>query len=151
MGAFAYRQVKNCSVHDLTRAVEAGDASLVEELIAAGAAVNEATADGMTPLMFAAASGKMEILSLLLARGAEINIARKDGVTALALAAFFGHHPIVRELVARGADSATIGRFRVALDEWARERGWANVTQEPVDSDRVVDQCLPQTTLSLTQ
>lgn len=151
MGAIAYRQVENRSLHDLVKAAEAGDATLVKELLAAGAAVNEATADGMTPLMFAAACGKIEILSLLLARGADINVARKDGVTALALAAFFGHHQIVRELVARGADPATIGRFRVALEEWARARGWASVTPEPIMNDRRnVGQGFPEQNVDLT-
>jgi hypothetical protein len=146
MRAFAYKQAEESNVHDLARAAEAGDARLVEELLAAGAAVNEAAADGMTALMFAAASGRMDILSLLLARGADINVVRKDGVTALGLGAFFGHHQIVRELVARGADAATIGRFRAALEEWARERGWAGVTPEPMmeDSESEAGEGLPQ-------
>jgi hypothetical protein len=149
--AFAYKQAEECNLHDLARAAEAGDARLVEELLAAGAAVNGADADGMTALMFAAASGRMEILSLLLARGADINVARKDGVTALGLAAFFGHHQIVRELVARGADVATIGRFRAALEKWARERGWAGVTPELMMEDCESDagQDLPQQDVDL--
>ena len=61
----------------LTALMIAGTAEVAEALLAAGAEVNAASADGVTPLMRAAGSGRVEVVRVLLAAGANAN-ARSD-------------------------------------------------------------------------
>jgi ankyrin repeat protein len=134
VSAFAFGREKEPIPPSLLRAAEAGDAVSIETLLAAGANANETAADGMTSLMLAAANGHLRIVSRLIDRGADIDAARNDGVTALALAAYFGQHQIVRELIANGANSAAIGKFRGAVDLWARSRGYTVTRPSLVDA-----------------
>jgi len=55
-------------------------------MIAAGAAVNQADADGFTPLYVACQNGQLDCVRLLLGASAAINQAKNDGATPLFIA-----------------------------------------------------------------
>jgi len=66
----------------LVQAIESGDASGVRSLLAAGANVKAADADGVTLVMRAAAAGHAEIVRLLLAAGADPTARDRHGRNA---------------------------------------------------------------------
>ena len=72
--------------------------------IAAGADVNERSADGTTALHWAAHHGDLELIELLLERGADANVSNDYDMTALAAAAVEGDYGIIKALVEAGAD-----------------------------------------------
>jgi uncharacterized protein len=55
-------------------------------LVDAGADLNAANEDGMTPLLIAAINGHAEIVKSLIARGTNINAASYDGITPVEVA-----------------------------------------------------------------
>lgn len=75
----------------------------VRELLAAGAKVNAADAQGDTPLILAARSGYAEICRLLLAAGARCDQANKAGERPLGVALSELHTKAVRSLLDAGA------------------------------------------------
>ena len=102
----------------LVRAAKAGDVEVVRWLLAKGADVTVATADGVTPIMAAAGVASrdsdtrgrfrterdaIESVRLLLAAGADVNGADNRGQTPLHGAAFWGSNELVKVLVERGA------------------------------------------------
>jgi len=81
------------------------DATLVKNLLTAGANPNRAKMTGETPLMTCSDTGTVEGVSALLAQGAEVNAKEnKEEQTALMWATAEGHEDIVSLLVASGAD-----------------------------------------------
>ena len=64
-------------------AVAKGRASMVAELLAAGADVNGPLCHGMSPVWRAASDSTSDVLRMLLAAGACLNERRPDGVTPL--------------------------------------------------------------------
>ena len=71
----------------------AGHTTVVEELIASGAAVEVHNENGHTSLMEAASAGHVEIARLLLLAGAEVNTYSSEfKETALTLACYKGTH-----------------------------------------------------------
>jgi ankyrin repeat protein len=87
------------------------NASLISELLAAGAGVNARTADGMTPLIHTAVYGRSsDVVHELIYAGADVNAAGKQegrkGWTPLlyALASPYRNLAIVRELVLNKAE-----------------------------------------------
>src|SRR5262249_8574502 len=86
-------------------ASRAGNAAVVEALLAAGADVNATTSNGATSLMLASQAGKADAVQALLARGANVDAKEKvKGETALMIAAAYGRADVVRALTAKGAD-----------------------------------------------
>ncbi len=81
--------------------------TIVGMLIQAGADVNRAGADGMTPLMtiaqWGSTTGDTEILRSLLQRGAHIDAQNHAGETALMIAARRGNTSLAEALVRSGA------------------------------------------------
>ena len=73
-------------------------------LIAEGADVNEARADGATALLWAAHWDDLELARRLLRAGADVNAAEDHGVTALARAVENTSLAMVETLIAGGAD-----------------------------------------------
>ena len=69
-----------------------GSLKAVRKLLKRGAGVNQANADGMTPLCFAAQEGHLPIVACLLKSGAAVNQALQDGTTPLIIAAYKGTH-----------------------------------------------------------
>ncbi len=98
-------------------AVMRGDTAGVRAMLRAGADVNAAQGDGMTPLHWAAMKGQAEIASILLyAGGSHAATTRLGGYTPLHLAARAGSAPIVDALVAAGASvTATTSSGATAL------------------------------------
>ena len=74
-------------------------------LLAHGAAPNGCTAQGDTPLHFAARSGFTEFAKLVIERGATIDIANKYGDTALHWAICYGHTDLVMLFTEKSAKS----------------------------------------------
>ena len=56
---------------------------IVEMLIHAGANVNQANRDGLTPLQYASRSVHTKIVEILIRAGANVNQANRDGLTPL--------------------------------------------------------------------
>ena len=80
------------------------DAAAVRELLAAGAAVDGARADGFTALHWAAQWDRADLAGLLLAAGAEVDAADRYGVTPLVLACTNASPGMVERLLQAGAD-----------------------------------------------
>jgi ankyrin repeat protein len=70
---------------------------VVQLLLGAGAAVDASTADGETPLLYAAGQGHTEVVRLLLGAGAD------PQPSSLAAAVQRGHHKIAQLLRDAGA------------------------------------------------
>jgi ankyrin repeat protein len=64
-----------------------GHTTVVQKLLAAGAAINTAEVSGMTPLMLAVTGKHLETVQVLIEAGADPRLADKDGRTARDLAA----------------------------------------------------------------
>jgi hypothetical protein len=87
----------------LMEAVRSGRASVVKDLLARGAEVNDKDEGGQTALMKAAGNGHTAVVRLLLAGGAEVNEKDNQGRTALTRAKAGGHADIVGLLETAGA------------------------------------------------
>ena len=84
--------------------VESQNRAEALRVIAAGADVNERSADGSTALHWAAHQSDLELVDLLLERGADPNILNDYGVTAIAAAAVEGDYEVIKALVEAGAN-----------------------------------------------
>ena len=62
--------------------VRKGDLDRLEQLLAAGARINDATPEGNTALMYACTKGKEPVIRRLMAAGANPNHVNKFGKTA---------------------------------------------------------------------
>lgn len=80
--------------------------AMIKYLITAGANVNAAGRDGITPLMTAAVKGSDEITRMLIAAGANVNARDKEGKTALMHAPQYRNSKpeAVKVLLTAGAD-----------------------------------------------
>lgn len=93
------------------RAVEAGDARQVSELLAKGMDPNTSDQGGHTALMIASRLGHESLVALLVERRADIGRRSPQGDSALMMASLKGHLGVARILVERGAP--------VKQDGWA--------------------------------
>ena len=79
----------------------------VGALLKAGARVDDAAADGMTPLLFASLRGSPSLVAQLLDAGASIKARNRNGMSALLLASEYNpDRAVVSLLLARGASLA---------------------------------------------
>jgi ankyrin repeat protein len=76
---------------------------VVRLLMDAGALINQANNEGVTPLSVASEIGHVEVVRLLIDAGALINQADEDGATSLFMASLNGHVDVVRLLIDAGA------------------------------------------------
>ncbi len=81
-----------------------GQVRTVRELLADGASVDAPDANGQSALFSAAATGRDDIVELLLKRGANVRLVDRLGRTPLHWAAISGSEEIAAALIARGAD-----------------------------------------------
>jgi ankyrin repeat protein len=125
----------------LVRAAKAVDLVAMRKLLARGADVHVATADGITPLLAAAGVGSrdsdtrgryrterdaVEAVKMLLDAGAGIRDADGRGQTAVHGAAFWGYTDLVRLLAARGAALDTKDRRGMTPIDSAMGRAGGN-------------------------
>lgn len=85
-------------------AATAGNMSVVDHLLKAGADPLIIDDDGVTTLMSAASQGHTEICKKLLEKGVQINQVAKSGGTAIMFAAGGGHNETTKFLIEKGAD-----------------------------------------------
>ena len=93
----------------LHSAAQAGDLQQVQALLAGGADVNGADADGSTALHLAAFNGHLDVVRALLAAGADANAQDAQGWTPIFKAAYnhemdCGFAPVAQALVEAGAN-----------------------------------------------
>ena len=88
----------------LMDAVKSGNVAAVQQVLRAGAMVNEPEPDGMTALHWAVRRDDESVVRMLLAAGAKATAATRYGVTPLALAAINGNPRTTQILLAAGGD-----------------------------------------------
>lgn len=89
----------------LVDAAERNDLAAVRAQLDAKANVNQAQADGMTAIHWAAYHNDADTVKLLLTAGADAKASNRYGVTPLSIACEEGSAPIVEALVTAGADA----------------------------------------------
>lgn len=89
----------------LPDAIEHRDTAAIRKLLATGADVNAAQADGTTALHWASFHDDAETVSVLLRAGAKANAVNRYGVPPLAAACTNGNALIVKRLLEAGADA----------------------------------------------
>ena len=96
----------NGTVHpmSLIEATRHGRAADVAALLADGADVNEAKANGIASLYIACEKGHAEIVAKLLAANANVNQAVSGGFAPLYVASWAGHTEVVTKLLDANAD-----------------------------------------------
>ena len=99
-----YFKPRDASWTRLHDAALAGDLAAVEEALAAGAAVDEPTANRCTPLLLACRAGSLEVVGALLEAGAEADHTSKLNTSPVVAAAAYGHAHLLESLVEHGAD-----------------------------------------------
>lgn len=93
------------TVSPIADAAMEGDLEAIRELIRGGGDVNEAQADGMTALHWAADRGDVELALLLLEAGADPSAVTRIGAhTPVLVAARRGHDAVLQTLLEAGAD-----------------------------------------------
>ena len=85
-------------------AAQKGHETVVRALIKAGADINNADDDGVTPLYMAVQNGHEAVVRVLIELSADVNKARDTGETPLCIAAHNGYETVVRALIEAGAD-----------------------------------------------
>ncbi|XTI93570.1 ankyrin repeat-containing domain protein [Cenococcum geophilum] len=105
----------------LQYAIEWGNASIIEELLDAGAESSESTDSESVALIAAVKSGDMTQIQNLLDKGVDINSpsAKLDGRTALSAAAGENNLDLVRYLLSIGADSNDSVAILLAVEKRA--------------------------------
>jgi ankyrin repeat protein len=79
-----------------------------------------ADADGLTPLMRAAARGDVNAVTALVAAGADVNGTHAElRLSPLMFAAYFGHGPVVRALLDAGARANHKDTAGASAADWA--------------------------------
>jgi len=124
---------------------------IVRALLDAGADPHPSTANGFSPLLFAARNGDIEMAETLIAAGVDVNETGMDGTHALPYAIVSGHDAFALFLLEQGADPngsmggvralhAAVGGVNTWLDDWNRQHGggglYSRFGRMSIDSDR---------------
>ena len=128
---------------ELIEAIKSGNRASVEQLLNAGAELNQQDKQGWLPLNWAAGSGQLEIVDLLLERGADPLAVGRDLRTPQMIALAAGHADVVkclREAEAKaGAKESSERKYCTAyhLGDLRRYPGWTSEVQDLKDDDVV--------------
>lgn len=109
-----------CEDSALLLATENNQVSTVNLLIGYGANLNQAGANGETPLIIASQHGFIPIVEILLRNGANVNAQNNNQSTALIHAVVQGHAQIVAKLLKAGADFRIRDKWNKTALAWAR-------------------------------
>jgi hypothetical protein len=107
----------------LIKASKKGDLKEVEQLIAAGADLNERGTAGVTPLYWAVQENEFEIAQLLIRNGADVNIGLINDWKPLHLAIKNQNAEMVKLLLDNGADLLALNASGKLPEQLAREGG----------------------------
>ena len=128
----------------LAEATGRADLPAVRQLVASGADVNTADADGTTPLHLAVWADDVAIVQELLRAGAKATAANAFRLTPLALATEHGNAAIVRRLIEAGADAAAVDTAGETLLMAAVRTGSLDTVKALVDAGAPVNAAEPQ-------
>ncbi|MEQ5835580.1 ankyrin repeat domain-containing protein [Marinobacter sp. NFXS9] len=117
----------------LVSAVMQGDLPAVQDQVAAGASLNQVTADG-TPLTAAATAGHDRIAWYLLQQGADPNLADASGQTPLIAASAEGSQRLVKLMLSAGAGVNASGSDGTTAVAAAAEAGNLSVMRTLLDA-----------------
>jgi len=92
------------STEDVFEAIQRSDYNQLNDLVLAGADLNQGNEFGFTPLMAASKIGDHKIVGYILSANPDVNWQSQTGATALMIAAKYGHKHVVEQLLERGAD-----------------------------------------------
>ncbi|KAL7928163.1 ankyrin repeat-containing domain protein [Trichoderma chlorosporum] len=107
--------------------VKHGQKPIIKRLLDIGVNIEEASKDGMTPLITAIENGYEAIVKLLLDSGADLEAMGETKNTPLIIAVMNGHEPIVKLLLDFGADPEKAGKDRKRPIIIAAERGYERI------------------------
>lgn len=114
---------------NLLTAAMAGDAALVERLLAAGASPHATDERGRTALLIAVYLRHARMARLLIQAGADVNDKDDEGNSAFLLAAATNQPEVVRLALARGADLESTDRYRGTALTAAAQHGNVEVVR----------------------
>ena len=129
----------------LVAAAEQQHVQRVRELINAGVDVNTPTADGATPLLWAAHWNDHQLVDLLLEAGADVNAVEDHGLSPLAMACENASVKLVRELIAAGADPNSVQTNGVTPLMTAARTGSTEIVEILLARDVDVNATIPST------
>jgi uncharacterized protein len=95
----------------LVAAAARGDLAPVQQLLEAGAPLEQRDARGRTPVLAATAGNHVAVVRALIARGADVNAQDDQRDSAFLLAGASGYTEIVRATLAAGADLKSTNRY----------------------------------------
>ena len=122
-------QPSNYGVTELIMAAVDGDLRRTQQLVEAGANVNETDDFGDTPLMWAVQSGDVNTVKYLISQGADIRAKSSSGSTAAIYAISRRYEDIAVQLVHGGADANGWRNNDVNFLELAAKYGMANLVE----------------------
>jgi len=128
---------------ELIEAIKSGNRASVEQLLDAGAELNQQDKQGWTPLNWAAGSGQLDIVDLLLQRGADPLAVGRDLRTLQMIALAAGHADVVKRLrqaeTNAGAKESPERKYCTAyhLGDLRQYSEWTSDSQDLKDEDVV--------------
>jgi ankyrin repeat protein len=132
----------------LAEAAANADAAAVRQLLAAGAAVNDADAEGTTPLHWAVWADDVPTVEALLRGGANARASNVFTLTPLAIAAEHGNAAIVRRLLQAGATADGVDAAGETVLMTAVRSGSVETVRLLIEAGAAVDAFEPQLRLT---
>ncbi|XP_078608281.1 uncharacterized protein LOC144880137 isoform X2 [Branchiostoma floridae x Branchiostoma japonicum] len=120
-------------------AAQEGHMEVVQQLLEAGAELNDTDQDGCTPLYMAASKNHVDVVQQLLKAGAEVDKAKQDGTTPLSTAAQNGHVEVVQQLLKAGAEVNKADEEGFTPLYVAAQEGHVEVVQQLLKAGAEVD------------
>lgn len=119
--------------------IERGDATALEQALAAGANLYATAPDGSVALHWAAHADRLDAVRLLLAAGANATAEDRYGVTPLYLAAVNGNAAMIDALLAAGADASAYAPHGETMLMTAARTGVPDAVQVLLEAGAPVD------------